>query len=917
MYNPAPRYNLAMKNIFRSAIKFGKGAALVAGFLIISCAPTFSSDEKFKNTFIWEEISPIPPPADSDIQHGLAAPFAGFSNGVIVVAGGCNFPDAPVYESGIKKYYDDIFVLDEKSNEWKISSRFPHPVAYGASVTTEYGLVCIGGNNLNQSFSSVHLLTWDSGKKKIDIREWPGLPFRMTNMAAALVDEIIFVAGGKADDQLANKFLSLDLSTIDTEEFHWEVHDDFPGPARLQPVAVGQNSAEEAHFYLFSGSSFPEEKEKPSITTDGLEYNPKTNTWSKIADIQPKNGKLYSLHGASGISIGAHHVLFVGGVDREKFYNAWVLERHLANAKKTGDSMRIKELGQEKYDYFIHSPEWYEFNTDVLVYHTITNTWTKMDDYPYPGPAGAPMVKAKNCWYVINGETKPGVRSPRVYRGTEKIETSFGLLNWVLLILYLIGMLYLGYFFMKRENSTEDFFKGGERIPWWAAGMSIFATMLSAITFMAIPAKTYATDWRYFMMAVTIFVMAIPVVKYYLPFFRRLKVTTAYEYLEYRFNYTSRLLASTIFIVFMVARTALVLFLPSLALTTVTGIDIYTCIILMGVITIIYCTMGGVEAVIWGDVIQGFVLLGGAVLAVVFLVSGTEGGFNKVIDITIAHEKMKTFDMTLSFTSATFWVVLLGGIANNLISYSSDQTVIQRYLTTKDEKSAAKSIYLNGVLSVLVSFVFYFIGTALFAFYKTNPDQLNVFMGNPDSIFPHFIMTKMPQGIAGILIAAIFAATMSTVSSSINSISTAFTTDFYQKFIKNKIDSHYLFIARLSGIIFGSLGIGLALLMAMWNILSLFDYFNYILGLLASGLGGLFFMGIFIPRIKGNAAIIGFLGGFAAVMIVKMQTDIHLMLFGFVGMTSSVVIGLLASYIFPEKEKSLDGLTVKSLKSEL
>ena len=131
------------------------------------------------------------------------------------------------------------------------------------------------------------------------------------------------------------------------------------------------------------------------------------------------------------------------------------------------------------------------------------------------------------------------------------------------------------------------------------------------------------------MMAVTIFVMAVPVVKYYLPFFRRLKVTTAYEYLELRFNVTSRLLASGIFMVFMVARTALVLFLPSLALTTVTGIDIYICIILMGVITIIYCTMGGVEAVIWGDVIQGFVLMGGAaVLAVVFLVSGTEGGFN-------------------------------------------------------------------------------------------------------------------------------------------------------------------------------------------------------------------------------------------------------------------------------------------------
>ena len=813
--------------------------------------PAYPSNDKIKNTFIWEEIESIPPGSGSDTQPGLAAPFAGLSNGAVIVAGGCNFPDTPVYDGGIKKYYDDIFVLDKGGQKWVHAGTYPYPIAYGASVTTKDGVVCIGGNNLSQSFNKVHLLEWDKKNEKVDIRSWPDLPFRMTNMAAALVDQTIYVAGGKADDALANKFLSLDLTKKGTDDFRWLEHEDFPGPARIQPVGVGQNAAEEAHFYLFSGSSFPAGDEKPSITTDGLEYNPKTKVWTKISDIATGNGKIYSLHGADGISIGANHILFVGGVNKELFYEAWVRERRYSDAEKAGDSALIKELGQEKYEYFIQSPEWYKLNKDVLVYHTITDTWAIADNYPYPAPAGAPMVKVKNSWLVINGEIKPGVRSPKVYRGSEKVEARFGLFNWGLLVTYLAGMLYLGYFFMKRENSTEDFFKGGERIPWWAAGMSIFATMLSAITFMAIPAKTYATDWRYYLMAVTIFIMAIPVVKYYLPFFRRLKVTTAYEYLEKRFNYTSRLLASGIFIIFQLARTGLVLFLPSLALTTVTGIDIYTCIVLMGVITIIYCTMGGVEAVIWGDVIQGFVLMGGALLAVVFLVMGTEGGITKLIDITIEYEKIKIFNMAFSLSSATFWVVILGGIANNLIIYSSDQTVIQRYLTTKDEKTAAKSIYMNGILSIAVSLVFYFIGTALFAFYKTNPDQLNVSMGNPDSIFPHFIMTKMPQGVAGILIAAIFAATMSTVSTSINSLSTAFTTDFYQKFVKNKSDSHYLLIARISGIVCGTLGIGLAVYMAMSNILSLFDYFNYILGLFGKWPGRTIFYGDFHTKDKG------------------------------------------------------------------
>ncbi|MCK5371861.1 MAG: hypothetical protein KAQ62_25045, partial [Cyclobacteriaceae bacterium] len=335
---------------------------------------------------------------------------------------------------------------------------------------------------------------------------------------------------------------------------------------------------------------------------------------------------------------------------------------------------------------------------------------------------------------------------------------------------------------------------------------------------------------------------------------------------------------------------------------------------LMGIITLAYCTMGGVEAVIWGDVIQGFVLLGGAILAVIFLISGTDGGLDQVIDITIRNEKMKTFDFAFDLTRATFWVVLLGGIANNLISYSSDQTVIQRYLTTKNERAAGKSIMLNGVLSVLVSIVFYFIGTALFAYFTSKPEQLNIGMENPDSIFPYFIMSNMPVGIAGLMISAIFAATMSTVSSNINSVSTAFTMDMYKRVFLNKTDKHYLLTARISGIVLGGVGICIALLMATWNILSLFDYFNYILGLLASGLGGLFIMGIFIKRINGRSALIGFLSGILLLLLVNAYTNIHFLLFGFIGISASVTIAMIVSFIWSGTRKNPDGLTFKTLK---
>ncbi len=875
------------------------------------------AQSQYKNHFTWSEFVELPPPQGIEKQHGLASPFAGISGDAVIVAGGCNFPDIPVRDGGGKKYYNDAFVLIEKNGkqEWLNGFKIPNETAYGASVNLPTGLLCIGGQNNAEVFNTVFLLKWNDKSLNLEIENWPQLPFPVSQMDAALVDETIYVVGGIANGKLANTFLSLDISEKGTDNFEWKMLSDFPGPARLQPVVVAQNAAEEKHLYVLSGSSYPDNQDKPSVTTDGIEYNPKTGEWTEISEIAPKGYTPFSLHGASGFPLGMNHILFVGGVNRDVFYDAWKKERKGKLVKERGDTESIDSFNKWKKEYLSHEPDWYNFNRQVLIYHTLTKSWTVGDEYPFPAPAGAKIVSWKDGWLVINGEVMPGVRSAKVYYGELKPDPKFGWVNWLLLILYLGGMLYLGYFFMQRENGTEDFFKGGGRIPWWAAGMSIFATMLSAITFMAIPAKAFATDWKYFPTAITILIMAFPVVKYYLPFFRRLNVTTAYEYLEMRFNYSTRLLASSLFMIFMIARMALVLFLPSLALTVVTGIDIYICIVLMGVITIIYCTMGGVEAVVWGDVIQGFVLLGGAVLAVVFLVSGTDGGLGKVIEISMDNEKFKMFDFTLSLKSATFWVIILGGLANNLISYSADQTVIQRYLTTKDEKSAAKGIILNGVLSVVVLVVFYFIGTALYVYYKTQPEELNFVMQNTDSIFPHFIMSKMPVGVAGLLIAAIFSATMSTVSSNVNSLSTAFTSDFYRHFFPHSSDRIQLRVARWSGIIFGGIGIAFALLMATLNILSLFDYFNYILGLLASGLGALFLMGIFFPRIDGRSALAGFVLGTGFLFMVKAQTDISFWLFGFTGMAATLVFSLIFSMVFNNK-KDMKGLTWKTLENK-
>ena len=844
--------------------------------------------------------------------EGVSAPFAGMLGDILVVAGGCNFPDKPAAEGGIKKYYDRIYILRhplDQGSKWEKAGKLPVPVAYGVSVTIPEGIVCVGGNNATEELKTVYLLKWDEQKSEVVVENLPSLPVAMDNMAGASDGKNIYVAGGNVNGKPANRGFVYTMG-----DKGWRELPPFPGEPRLQPAGVVQNSAEQTRFYLMGGYCPAREGKESVIAADGWSYNPKNNQWYPESVILPYGTEEpMALVGAAGVASGSHHLVFVGGVNRERFQRALdrplLIEQALQEAKDTLVSL----LRQEQDEYMNHSPEWYRFNGQLLIYHTITGTWVTESNFQEIAKAGAAVVPYRGKWLVVNGESKPGIRSTGVYVLEMGTKTDFGWINWTVLGVYLLGMLFLGYYFMKRAGSSDDFFKGGGRIPWWAAGISIYATMLSAITYMAIPAKAFATNWTYYVMLLMILVVSFPVVKYYLPFFRRLNVTSAYEYLQRRFNYSTRLMASILFISFMVARTALVLYLPSLALTTVTGIDIYICIILMGLVTVVYCTMGGVEAVVWGDVIQGIILVGGAFFAAGYLIANTDGGFSGFVQIAAEHDKFRLFEWSFDCTKAVFWVTILGGLANNLISYTSDQTVIQRYLTTKDEKSAGKGILMNGVMSVFISVVFYLIGTGLYTFFKSRPDELNYTLSNGDAIFPFFMMSQIPVGLAGLLIAAIFAATMSTISSNINSTATAFSMDIYKHIFPQSSDRHILKVARWTCLLAGLIGTLLAVFMATWNILSLLDYFNSILGLLSSGLGGLFIMGIFFDRIDARSALIGFISGTVVVFALSIYSPVSFLLYGAIGIVVSVGVALIASLFSPEKEKQ-PGLTWKQLK---
>lgn len=495
----------------------------------------------------------------------------------------------------------------------------------------------------------------------------------------------------------------------------------------------------------------------------------------------------------------------------------------------------------------------------VLAYHTITDTWITLE---------------------------------------KEEEAHFGWVNYSIVGLYLLLMLVVGFYFSRRNSSSEMFFKGGSNIPWWAAGVSIFATTLSAITFLSIPAKAYATDWGMFIYNMTIIMVVPLVVHFFLPLFRKLKVASVYQYLEERFNGGLRSLASAFFCLFMFSRIAIVLFLPSLALNAVTGINIYVCILLMGIVTLIYSTSGGIEAVVWGDVIQGFLLLGGALVSLIWLFGGIDGGVGGFFRTAAQENKFQILNFSLDWTKPVFWVAILGGFSNQFLSYTSDQSVVQKYLTVKDNKETERGLWLNGILSIPTALLFFGIGTGLFVFFKQNPELLSVGMSNNDSIFPHYIMKELPTGVSGLLIAAVFAAAMSTLSSNINSSTTVMSEDFYAKIKKGASGEQKVRFARISGIIVGTLGILTALALATFDIVSLWDWFNFFLGLLTSGLGGLFMMGIFTKRIGPRAALAGFVGSFAVLIAINATTPASPILYGLFGLVSCFAIGYIASFVF-------------------
>ncbi len=429
----------------------------------------------------------------------------------------------------------------------------------------------------------------------------------------------------------------------------------------------------------------------------------------------------------------------------------------------------------------------------------------------------------------------------------------------VIFIGYLAGIVLFGSSFYKKNKSAASFTLGNRNIPSWVIGMSIFATFVSSISYLALPGQAYLSDWNAFAFSLSIPFASWMAVKFFVPLYRSVNSPSAYTYLEKRFGPWAKIYVSIMYLLTQLMRTGTILFLLALLLHALLGWDMVTIIVVTGFSVMLYSLLGGIQAVIWTDAIQGIILIAGAFVCIVTLLFSMPEGPSQVFSIAMEHDKFSLGSFGTGLTSSTFWVVLIYGVFINLQNYGIDQNYIQRYMTSNSEKEAKKSALFGGLLYVPVSAMFLFIGTALYSFYTAKPSLLPAGI-QADKVFPEFIVHQLPAGLTGFLIASVFAAGMSTVSTSINSSATVILTDFF------KLSSDYpgtekksMRILYLSSLLFSLLGVGIAV--AMINVQSALDAWWKLASIFSGGMLGLFLLGYLSRKVTNTAAITGVVAG--------------------------------------------------------
>lgn len=507
------------------------------------------------------------------------------------------------------------------------------------------------------------------------------------------------------------------------------------------------------------------------------------------------------------------------------------------------------------------------------------------------------------------------------------------------LLAYLAAVVTLGCWFVRRSRTTEGFMAAGRSLPGWAVGLSIFGTYLSSNTFIGVPGTSYGGNWNRFVFSLSLPIAAVIAVRWFVPFYRRSGEISAYHHLERRFGVWARTYAMTCYLLLQLARMGTIMFGVSLALHALVGWPVATIILATGILVTLYTLLGGIEAVIWTDVVQSIVLTAGAVVVLVLLLMGMPEGPGQVFSIAAESHKFSLGSFSAAVSVPTFWVVLTYGLVINLNNFGIDQSFVQRYHTARSDREAAKSVWLGAFLYVPVSAVFFFIGTALFAYYQTQPAQtLNsvrleaageklekqgLTEQSPnyarrltetaaalkpkdygDKVLPYFIVTKLPPGVAGLLLAAILAAAMSSIDTSLNSSATIVLSDFYRRFLRPDAgERESMIVLYTATLTIGAVGTAAAL--AMIGVKSVLDTWWTLSGILAGGMVGLFLLGLISRWAKNAAAVTAVVVGVLVTVWMTIgdkwpdlwTTPFHKFMIPVVGTATIVLTGALLGFI--------------------
>ncbi|GMU94191.1 MAG: sodium:solute symporter [Candidatus Hydrogenedentota bacterium] len=515
---------------------------------------------------------------------------------------------------------------------------------------------------------------------------------------------------------------------------------------------------------------------------------------------------------------------------------------------------------------------------------------------------------------------------------------SFDLL---ILVAYFSAMTMMGWYFSRRAKSTERYFVGGRSYPGWLIGISLFGATISSITFVAYPADAFKTGYMRYLICIMLPIGVFIASRLFVPFFRRGKITSVFEYLEARYGPGTRVYGASVFILAQCIRLAMIQYLTALLLSTVTGWSPGWCIVVGSVVTAYYTVAGGIEAVIWTDFVQSLILILGGLLILGTVVWLLPGGLGQIISIAAqdgkfglneydaAEQSLHAIPWGFSLSRKTVLMLLIVGLFQWLAEYSTNQEVIQKYCASKSARDARHAMWVCCWFCVPTWAYFMFVGTSLYVFYKVFPDvpshEMLTGARKAEEILPHFITTQLPVGLSGIVVAAVLAAAMSSMSSAMNSISAVVITDLYKRhWTRDRDDRHYVIAAKL-GTLFSSLVmVGGAYWLLYSEQKTLQDVWTELQSIAAGGLLGLYMLGFFTTRGDGRAVALGIafavvfsavnslasLGWLPDAIAHTVESHFDGYYTGVVGNVVMFAVGFLLAGVIPCRKRDLTNLTV-------